>query len=340
MHMVDEMKLDQYMICLEVVDYYPDANIIFWPDYLEKHVQGKVHILSYRAIKQEIQKRYTSNKFVWIFGMVKSYEVIGKYIGEQNKEDAIVIVGGERLASCCVEKAISSLKIEDKYSNLHLQEDEDWIDFSKNIDELYGKYQSDISGLVLICNVNNTIADRINKELETSNNMSISRTEILGYNCESLDNATKVLREIKGKSLQEALEIIRKNLCFSGMYYAAKGIEEETKRKLRKEILEKMSICLPLSVIEQKNYYLKNEISDELDKKHCRLQQLKREYAIMLKGNRVEDNDVQTIAREIDFLSKELINKHPYYMPLNKFEGTNWEGVYVPFTFGSILKFV
>ena len=91
------------------------------------------------------------------------------------------------------------------------------------------------------------------------------------------------------------------------MYYAAKGIEEETKRKLRKEILEKMSICLPLSVIEQKNYYLKNEISDELDKKHCRLQQLKREYAIMLKGNRVEDNDVQTIAREIDFLSKELI---------------------------------
>ena len=73
MHMVDEMKLDQYMICLEVVDYYPDANIIFWLDYLEKHVQGKVHILSYRAIKQEIQKKYTGNKFVWIFGMVKSY---------------------------------------------------------------------------------------------------------------------------------------------------------------------------------------------------------------------------------------------------------------------------
>jgi len=211
MHMVDEMKLDQYMICLEVVDYYPDANIIFWLDYLKKHVQGKVHILSYRAIKQEIQKKYTSNKFVWIFGMVKSYEVIGKYIEEQNKEDAVVIVGGERLASCCDEKAISSLKIEDKYSNLHLQEDEDWTDFSKNIDKLYGKYQSDISGLVLICNVNNNIADRINKELETSNNMSITRTEILGCNCESSDNATKVLREIKGKSLKEALEIIKKN---------------------------------------------------------------------------------------------------------------------------------
>ena len=212
MHMVDKMKLDQYMVCLEVVDYYPDANIIFWLDYLEKHVQGKIHILSYRAIKQEIQKKYTGNKFVWILGMVKSYEAIGKYIGEQNKEDAIVIVGGERLAYCCVEKAISSLKFEEKYSNLHLQEDEDWTEFSKNVDNLYGKYQSDISGLVLICNVNNTIADKINKELASSNNMSISRTEILGYNCESSDNATMVLKKIKNKSLQEALEIIEKNV--------------------------------------------------------------------------------------------------------------------------------
>lgn len=209
--MADEIELDQYMICLEVVDYYPDANIIFWLEYLRKHIQGKIHILSYRAIKQEIQEKYSSDEFVWILGMVKSYEAIEKYIGEQNKEDAIVIVGGERLAFCCVEKAISSLKFEDKYSNLHLQEDEDWTEFSKQVDKLYEKYQSDISGLVFICNVNNAIADRINKELEYSNNMSISRTEILGYNCESSDNATKVLREIKNKSLREALEIIKKN---------------------------------------------------------------------------------------------------------------------------------
>lgn len=108
---------------------------------------------------------------------------------------------------------------------------------------------------------------------------------------EMLDNAILQLQkrrqvyhqEERAALAQEYDQIIREYLCFSGMYYAAKGIEEETKRKLRKEILEKMSICLPLSVIEQKNYYLKNEISDELDKKHCRLQQLKREYAIMLR---------------------------------------------------------
>lgn len=108
---------------------------------------------------------------------------------------------------------------------------------------------------------------------------------------EMLDNAIIQLQkrrqvyhqEERAALAQEYDQIIREYLCFSGIYYAAKDIEEETKRKLRKEILEKMSICLPLSVIEQKNYYLKNEISDELDKKHCRLQQLKREYAIMLK---------------------------------------------------------
>ena len=55
--MNDEIKLDQYMICLEVVDYYPDANIVFWLDYLEKHIQGKIHILSYRTIKRRKYKK-------------------------------------------------------------------------------------------------------------------------------------------------------------------------------------------------------------------------------------------------------------------------------------------
>lgn len=101
------------------------------------------------------------------------------------------------MASCCAEKAISSLNFEEKYSNLHLQEDEDWVEFSKSIDKLYEKYQSNISGLVFICNVNNAIADRINRELELSNNMSICRTKILGDNSESSNNAAKVLKEIK-----------------------------------------------------------------------------------------------------------------------------------------------
>ena len=86
-----------------------------------------------------------------------------------------------------------------------------------------------------------------------------------------------------------------------------------------------MAICLPVSVIEQKNYYMNNIITDELDKKHSRLQQLKKEYAIMLKNNRLEDDNVQAMAQEIEALSNELVHKHPYYMPLDRFKGTNWE---------------
>ena len=53
-----------------------------------------------------------------------------------------------------------------------------------------------------------------NKALESSNNMSICRTEIWGCNSESSDNATMVMRKIKNKSLREALEIIEKNRDF------------------------------------------------------------------------------------------------------------------------------
>ena len=109
------------------------------------------------------------------------------------------------------------------------------------------------------------------------------------------------------------------------MFYSAKDIKSEIKQKLKKEIIDKMSMCLPLSVIEQKKYYMKNRISDELERKHNKLQHLKKEYAIMLKGNSIEDVNVQAIAKEIEILTNELIHKHPYYMPLERFQGTDWK---------------
>lgn len=150
---------------------------------------------------------------------------------------------------------------------------------------------------------------------------------------EMLDNAIIQLQmrrqvyhqEERAALAQEFEQIVREYLCFSGMYYMAKDIEEDVKKKLEKGILEKMAICLPVSVIEQKNYYMNNIITDELDKKHSRLQQLKKEYAIMLKNNRLEDDNVQAMAQEIETLSNELVHKHPYYMPLDRFKGTNWE---------------
>lgn len=210
--MDEQIKLDQYMLCLDVDSSYPDVDIVFWLDYLEKNVKGKIHIISYRTINSKIQEKYSKEKFRWIFGLAKSYEMIGKYIEEQLKEDAIVVVGGERLAFGYIEKNISSMQLGKIHSNLYLQEGEDWTRFSKFVDQLYEKYQSSISALVFICNVNQAVSDRIiNKELKDSVNMSVSVMENTKCCREKANNVVRVLHEIEKKPLEEALKIIEEN---------------------------------------------------------------------------------------------------------------------------------
>ena len=91
--------------------------------------------------------------------------------------------------------------------------------------------------------------------------------------------------------------------------------------------MQKMSICIPLSIIEQKKYYMRNEVSEELNEKHRRLRHLKREYAVIVKNSKIESDNVQRIANEIQELTQELQQRHPYYMPLKNFEGTDWEKI-------------
>lgn len=150
--------------------------------------------------------------------------------------------------------------------------------------------------------------------------------EMLDYAIYHIQRRRQVYHQEERAALAEEYDqIIRNYLCFSGMYYAAQDLKEETKDKLRNEIYRKMSICLPMSVIEEKNYYIKNKVTDELKKKHYKLQSLKQEYAIITKNNSVEDSYVKILAEEIENLSNELLRHHPHYMPLEKFEGTNWE---------------
>ena len=100
------------------------------------------------------------------------------------------------------------------------------------------------------------------------------------FGLEMFDNAIAQIQkrrqvyhqEERAALAQEYELIIREYLCFSGMFYSAKDIKSEIKQKLKKEIIDKMSMCLPLSVIEQKKYYMKNRISDELERKHNKLQ--------------------------------------------------------------------
>lgn len=205
------MAMDTHMISLEVAAYYPDANVAFWLDYLNKKIQGKIHVILYRAIKPEIREKFAGDKNVWIPALAKTYDALDEYISVQDKRDAVLIVGGERLARSAPDNAISLLEYDDRDFRLHLQEDEDWEDFSRQMDQLFGDHQSDISGLVLICNVNDSIVSVINKELESSDNMSICRTEMSGYGYEGAAHAAGILREIRNKSLREALDIIDKN---------------------------------------------------------------------------------------------------------------------------------
>ena len=65
--------------------------------------------------------------------------MLRKYIEEQLEEDAIVIVGGERLALASAESDISPVESENMSSGLYLQEYEAWAKFSKTVDRLYEK---------------------------------------------------------------------------------------------------------------------------------------------------------------------------------------------------------
>lgn len=236
--MEKEIKLDQYMICLDIDNDYADLDVIFWLNYLEKNIKGKIHIISYGTIKSKIQEKYSEEKFVWIFGLEKSYEMLRKYIEEQLEEDAIVIVGGERLALASAESDISPVESENMSSGLYLQEYEAWAKFSKTVDRLYEKYQTSISGLVFICNVDKIISDRICEELKDSKNMSISTAKKIKFVEETSDNATRVLHEIENKPLEEALEIINKDsegmdlkdiiICKATAYYQNGNITKAT----------------------------------------------------------------------------------------------------------------
>ena len=269
--MEKEIKLDQYMICLDIDNDYADLDVIFWLNYLEKNIKGKIHIISYGTIKSKTQEKYSEEKFVWTFGLEKSYEMLRKYIEEQLEEDAIVIVGGERLALASTESDISSVESENMSFNLHLQEYEAWAKFSKTVDQLYEKYQKSISGLVFICNVDKIISDRIYEELQDSKNMSISTAQKIKFVEETSDNVTRVLHQIENKPLDEALEIINRDsegmdlkhiiICKATAYYQNGNITKAT--EMLKSIYNSLSNEMKIFLA---NLYVLQDLKEEARK--------------------------------------------------------------------------
>ena len=119
-------------------------------------------------------------------------------------------------------------------------------------------------------------------------------------------------------------KIVREFLCFAGLLYQTVDIAEEIKAALKGRICEKLAVCLPLSVIEEKKYYSERTVSDDVENKHQELQYLRREYAAMIKNNSAENTEVHKTGERIEALTEELARTHPYYMPLPQFKGTDW----------------
>ena len=132
-------------------------------------------------------------------------------------------------------------------------------------------------------------------------------------------------QEERAALAEEYDRVLREYLCYAGNYYGANDILPELKAQLRKKICSKMSICLPMSVIEQKIYYNNRNIDKDLRDKDNRLKALKKEYVIMLQKNNAVNLDVQKLAHEIDELTSELVENHPYYRALECYSGTDWE---------------
>lgn len=132
-------------------------------------------------------------------------------------------------------------------------------------------------------------------------------------------------QEERAALAEEYDKVLRAYLCYASIYYGASDTLLEIKEKLKKSICDKISICLPMSVIEQKNYYNDKEIDDNLRDKDNKLKALKKEYVIMLKKNNATNPDVQKLANEIKELTSELVENHPYYKPLECYSGTDWE---------------
>lgn len=122
-------------------------------------------------------------------------------------------------------------------------------------------------------------------------------------------------------------KIIRGYICYCGILYSCIDVDKNTKGKFKNKLLELLSKCIPLSIIEQKQYNQNNNIPISLRQKSDRLIGLKREYAELCKKNEIDSVAVQTVAAEIQSITDEFVEVHPSFRSLEPFPGTDWEQI-------------
>ena len=160
--MDNKLKFDSFMLCFDVTNYYPDYDVAFFLKQLEDWENGNIYIISYRALNNDVKSHYLDTKYVWLDRIGLSFLELEKTIKKLGKQDIVVVIGGERLSHLLPDSSIASVEFGEKQSNLHLQTDEDWDTFARDLDKIYYDVQSVVAGLIFICNVNEEIVKKVN----------------------------------------------------------------------------------------------------------------------------------------------------------------------------------
>lgn len=209
--MDNKLKFDSFMLCFDVTNYYPDYDVAFFLKQLEDWENGNIYIISYRALNNDVKSHYLDTKYVWLDRIGLSFLELEKTIKKLGKQDIVVVIGGERLSHLLPDSSIASVEFGEKQSNLHLQTDEDWDTFARDLDKIYYDVQSVVAGLIFICNVNEEIVKKVNFILKDSNNMSIMQSEGIGGDDEKRIYTDAMFRLMKDQPLEKCLEIINNN---------------------------------------------------------------------------------------------------------------------------------
>jgi len=185
-------------------------------------VAGKIHIINYTnfnirkyySIDDTKEKEFIENvtpiipKLEFVEEPIKSFTWIQNYIDKLSKNDFIVITGAEKLLRYNKQSCSSDNKIGNMTLSIHTMEQEDWGDFSSNLDNIFQKYQDVVCGIFVNINTDNRCSALLNDLLKESENMSISGTcdikQDIGY--ESLQR--DLIKRIKTLKLEDSLKEI------------------------------------------------------------------------------------------------------------------------------------
>ena len=234
-------SIDPFTINVNTTDYEPYYSLTLWLNIFLKISSDKIYIILYRNVPVKMKQSFDGEIVIWVDSIPKSKEAIIDFIGTLSKQDRVIIVGGERLVPYTNCQSVVRQNVGKKELNIHLQEDQDWIGFSKIIDEVFFRIQSSISGMILICNANEKILKLITQVLESSNNMSIISLGNTAVDPNNQVELASILNTFNSLSVNEAEKLIeekkdiigKENIAiYKGLAYFCNGDLCNTKKIL------------------------------------------------------------------------------------------------------------